>query len=121
MASNISSHRDLEAWKKSMDLVEMIYKITKNLPSEEKFGLFSQMRRSAVSIPSNIAEGYRRHSRADYARFVAISFGSGAELETQLELIVRLCFVRKSEVEPIEQSLQEVMKILNGLYSSLNR
>ena len=77
-----SSYQDLIVWQKSMDLVFEVYKLTSNFPKEEVYGLISQMRRCAVSIPSNIAEGSRRSSRKDYCNFVYTSYGLGAELET---------------------------------------
>jgi four helix bundle protein len=86
----ISTHKDLDVWQAAMDLVVAIYAVTKRLPDSERFGLISQMRRAAVSVPSNIAEGAARGSSADFARFLFIAKASLAELETQLELIVRL-------------------------------
>lgn len=84
----INSFKDLIVWQKSMDLVESIYRITEKLPSKEQFGLISQMRRAAVSIPSNIAEGYGRQSKGSYTQFLSISRGSLLELETQTELCI---------------------------------
>ena len=84
------SYRELIVWQKAMALAEASYAIADELPDIERFGLASQMRRSAVSVASNIAEGHERRSRADYRRFIAISCGSLAELETQLELSLRL-------------------------------
>lgn len=86
----IDSFKDLNVWKLSMDLVEVVYKITAQLPNNEKYGISSQIQRSVVSIPSNIAEGSKRTSRADFRQFCLISLGSSAELETQLLLIERL-------------------------------
>ncbi len=83
------SYRDLVVWQKSMDLVEEIYRLTKLLPKEEFFGIANQLRRAAISIPSNIAEGNTRNSQKDYARFLSIARGSEAKIETQLEV----CFV----------------------------
>ena len=80
----ISNYKDLTVWKKSLNLAEDVYVLTKNFPNEEKFGLTSQMRRSSVSIPSNIAEGRTRGSRADFRRFCYMAFGSANELETQI-------------------------------------
>jgi four helix bundle protein len=86
----IKSYRDLTVWQKAIELVIKIYALTDKFPTEERFGLTSQMRRAAVSIPSNIAEGNFRRSTKDYVQFLKIAFGSGAELETQLEIIKRL-------------------------------
>lgn len=80
------SYRDLIVWQKSVQLVKLVYELTSTFSDSEKFGLVSQMRRSAVSIPSNIAEGRYRSTKKDYCQFLTIAFGSGAELETQLEL-----------------------------------
>lgn len=88
----IRHFRQLIVWQKSMDLVEDVYKLTASLPTEEKFGLCSQMRRCAVSIPSNIAEGYNRSHLGDYLRFLSIAKGSAGELQTQLEISARLGF-----------------------------
>lgn len=86
----IDSFKDLNVWKLSMDLVEVVYKITAQLPPDEKYGISSQLQRSAVSVPSNIAEGSKRTSRTDFRHFCLMSLGSAAELETQLLLIERL-------------------------------
>jgi four helix bundle protein len=91
----INSFKDLIVWQKSMELVEKVYKITESFPTKEQFGLISQMRRAAVSIPSNIAEGYGRNSTGSYIQFLSIARGSLLELETQLELSKRLNFINK--------------------------
>lgn len=115
----MKSYRDLFVWQKGMDLVENIYILTRQFPTNEQYGLISQMRRSAVSIPSNIAEGRYRGSRKDFKRFLVIAYGSGAELETQLEIAKRLKFTdRESGV--IEQQLSEVMKMLNTMIFRLS-
>jgi four helix bundle protein len=88
----MATHEDLDVWKLSMDLVEDIYKLTYNFPSEEKFGLISQLRRAAVSVPSNIAEGAARKSDKEYIQFLYIALGSLAEIETQLLISKRLGF-----------------------------
>lgn len=86
----IQTYKDLFVWQKSVNLVEQIYQATQNLPKSEQFGLTSQMRRAAVSVPSNIAEGYRRRSLGDYIRFLSIADGSSGELETQLIIAQRI-------------------------------
>jgi len=98
-----------------MELVTEIYKITKKFPKEELYGLTSQMRRSAISIPSNISEGSRRKTEKDFAHFLTISFGSGAELETQIKIAKNLEFVSIEEYSNISEKLDEVMKMLNVL------
>jgi four helix bundle protein len=90
---NIKSHKDLNLWKESMNLVENIYSISKSFPKEEMYGLTSQMRRCAVSIPSNIAEGAGRKGEKEFARFLYIALGSLSELETQFEISIRLNYI----------------------------
>ncbi|MFA7244602.1 MAG: four helix bundle protein [Candidatus Magasanikbacteria bacterium] len=116
----IISYKDLIVWQKSMDLVLLIYQITKNFPKEELFGLVSQMRRAVVSIPSNIAEGKTRGSRKDYRHFLLNSFASGSELETQLLISKRLDYFNMQDFEKINFDLTEVMKMLNTLIYKLN-
>ncbi|MBQ0769103.1 MAG: four helix bundle protein [Bizionia sp.] len=106
------NHKDLEVWKTSMDLVTLIYNLTSSFPSEEKFGLVSQMRRAAVSIPSNIAEGSARKGDKELVQFLMIAMGSLAELETQYLLAVRLKFT-ENRVD-IEKKISEVAKLLLG-------
>lgn len=102
-----------------MALVECVYATTAAFPKEELYGLTSQMRRCAVSIPSNIAEGYTRKSRPEYLQFLRIAFGSGAELETQLEIARRLGYISAEQENEMEEKLTEVMKMLNKLISTL--
>ncbi|WP_413999269.1 four helix bundle protein [Flavobacterium sp. W1B] len=91
-------HKDLDVWKKSMDLVESIYKLTQKFPEVEKFGLTSQMRRAAVSIPSNIAEGAALKGNKELLQFLYIAIGSISELETQYLIAIRLDFVEKEDI-----------------------
>jgi four helix bundle protein len=113
----IATYKDLVVWRKAMDLVEEIYRLTNKFPSNEKFGLTSQMRRAAVSIASNIAEGRYRRSRNDFRHFLVISFGSGAEVETQLEIAKRLYC--KLDYRSVERPLNEVMRMLNTIINKL--
>ncbi len=115
----IESHRDLLVWQKSMDLVEAIYRITQKLPSHEQFGLVSQLRRAAVSIPSNIAEGYGRQSSGNYRQFLSVSRGSLLELETQIELCVRLDYLTKAETATVMSDITEISKMLTSLISKI--
>ena len=110
------SYRTVIAWEKGMNLVVEIYKLTEILPTAEKYGLVTQMQRAATSIPSNIAEGYGRGSKLDYARFTDIALGSVRELQTQLEICQRLGFA-----ETMKQITQadEVARIIYGLGRSL--
>ncbi len=105
-------HKELDVWKKSMDLVTCIYKITALFPDSEKFGLISQMRRAAVSIPSNLAEGSARKGNKELQQFLYIAIGSLAELETQYLIALRLKFIKQ---EPdLEEQLITVKKLLLG-------
>jgi four helix bundle protein len=115
----INTYKDLIVWQKSMRLVVEIYKLTEKMPREEMYGLTSQMRRSAVSIPSNIAEGRRRGGRNEYKQFLTISYGSGAELETQVELLKQLPFGNKLSYNDVDGLLSEVMRMINKMLSSL--
>ncbi len=102
-----------------MDLVNLVYIATKKFPSDEKFGLTSQIRRAAVSVPSNIAEGKLRGGDTEFRRFLLISFASGGELETQFEIAKRLAFINEIEYNKIADILSEVMKMLNALITKL--
>ena len=117
--NKINTYKDLIVWQKSMNLVVEIYKLTENFPRSEIYGLVSQMRRCAVSIPSNIAEGRRRGSRKDYRHFLIISYGSGAELETQIEIVKRLQFNKNLDFIKVDNLLNEVMRMLNKMLSML--
>jgi len=101
-----------------MDFVELIYQETECFPNSERFGLVAQMRRSAISIPSNIAEGSRRSGRKEYRNFLLIAYGSGAEIETQLLLSDRLGFL-SSKKKMLFATLEEIMKMLNVLQQKL--
>lgn len=112
---------ELIAWQKAMDLVEEIYRVTEPFPQREIFGITNQMRRAAVSIPSNIAEGQGRATTPDFVHFLHISRGSLQELETQVRLSRRLKFLGEPECGPLLDRMCEVAKILNGLIASLKR
>jgi four helix bundle protein len=115
----IQSHKDLIVWQKSMQLVTYVYDISEKFPKNEERGLTSQMRRSVVSIPSNIAEGKRRGSRKDFAKFLRYSFSSGAELETQIEIVKRVNFGKCLDFSDCDKLLDEIMKMLNSLIAKL--
>ncbi|MEK9170342.1 MAG: four helix bundle protein [Patescibacteria group bacterium] len=115
----INSYKDLIVWQKSFDLVRQIYQLTDNFPKMEIYGLTSQMRRAAISIPSNIAEGFVRKHTKEFSQFVSIAFGSGAELETQLLLAKDLKFIEEKEFNKLNHLLQEIMKMLNSLLYKL--
>ncbi|HNM31170.1 MAG TPA: four helix bundle protein [Chitinophagales bacterium] len=111
----MNNYKELIVWQKSIMLVKSIYNVSSQLPSDEKFGLISQIRRCAVSIPSNIAEGASRTSNKEFAHFLEIAYGSSFELETQLLLCVDLNFLPKDIVELIITELQEIQKIIYKL------
>ncbi len=113
------NHKDLEVWKRSIDLVLEIYNLTKELPKEEKYGLISQIKRSSVSIPSNIAEGAARSSTKEFIRFLDIANGSLSELETQLIIVNKLGFFQTEEL--VENDLKIIRKMLYRLKESLKR
>ncbi|HCS54802.1 four helix bundle protein [Rubinisphaera sp.] len=116
----VNSYRDLDVWNRSMELVEMVYLISKELPDTERFGLITQMQRAAVSIPSNIAEGYGRGG-GNYRSHVLIAKGSLMELETQLELCVRLQLIKKDRVLDCWKASQDVGRMLTKLSLALVR
>lgn len=115
----IRSYRDLAAWQVSMKLAESCYRFTEEFPKAEVFGLAAHIRKSAVSIPSNVAEGHGRRSRAAYVAFVSIAMGSQAELETQIELARRLKYGQETQAVELLETAGEVGRILNGLRLSL--
>lgn len=119
MENKIHSHKDLIVWQKSMELVTDIYALTDKFPKSEMYGLTSQMRRAAISIPSNIAEGRRRGTKKDYRQFLIIAYGSGSELETQIEIAKRLQFGTGLDYSKTDSSLEEVMRMLNKMTSTL--
>jgi len=119
MQDNVKSYKNLIVWQKSMELVTAVYELTEHYSKSEQYRLTSQTRRSAISIPSNIAEGNRRRSKKDFRQFVIIAYGSGSELETQIEIAKRLPFGKELNFLKIDRLLEEIMKMLNRLSSSL--
>ena len=117
--STLKSYRDLEVWKKSIDWVERIYLASKTFPQEERFGLTSQLRRAAVSIPSNIAEGAARSGTGEFLQFLSVASGSLAEAETQVMIANRLGMLEKSEMDSLLSQAEEISKMLGGLKRSL--
>jgi four helix bundle protein len=113
------SYKDLLVWQKGIELAKKIYGLTARFPAEEKFGLVSQMRRAAVSIPSNIAEGQARHTTGEFVQFISHAEGSVAELETQLILSVELDFHPRSEALPVYEAIEELRRMLNALRRKL--
>lgn len=109
MGERVKTHKDLDIWKKGVDLVTDIYKITGKFPKKEIYGLTSQMRRSAISYPSNIAEGAAKNTKSDYIRFIYISLGSLSELETQVIISKNLGFVL--EVDDLLKEIEILRKM----------
>ena len=121
MEHTVKSYRDLSAWQKARLLVKEVYLLTAAFPVGERFGLVSQMNRSAVSIPSNIAEGYGRATTQDYLHFLRIARGSAYELETQLVLAQDLGLCTQERGLRVQVVLQEEIRILQGLIAALER
>lgn len=115
----IESFRQLIVWQKAMDLVVELYVLTEKFPKEEMYGLTSQMRRAGVSIPSNIAEGRSRGSRKEFRQFLLVAYGSGGELETQIEIAKRLFNAKNLDFHKVDRLLNEVMRILNTIIAKL--
>ena len=118
--STVYSYEDLSVWKKSMNLAVKIYELTKHMPKEELYGLTAQMRRAAVSIPSNIAEGQQRTSTREFLRFLSIARGSNAELQTQLVLACKLGYFQSEQIRETMNLTREISKMINALMISLN-
>ena len=114
---SIQNFKELTVWQKSMNLAAEVYRITKKLPKDELFGLTNQLRRAAVSIPSNIAEGNGRDTSKEYLRFLYIARGSRAEVETQLLLCVELGYLQDGEIKVALGLCTEVSKMLNTIIS----
>ncbi len=120
MSDALKSYKDLEVWRKAMSLAKDVYNATGFYPKEEKFGLVSQMRRAAVSIPSNLAEGHARVGADEFKHFVSIALGSAAELETQIILSADLGYLNASQSAVLLNRLDVIGKMLRGLYKSLS-
>lgn len=117
----IVDHRDLDIWKMAMSLAVDVYNLTKSLPADERFGLISQMRRSAVSIPANIAEGYGRETRGSYLQFLRISQGSARELETLIELAGQVGYLNAAERDPVIAKITRVAMMQRRLIQAVER
>jgi four helix bundle protein len=116
---DLTSHKDLIAWKKALTLASKVYAVTRQLPSEERYGLTSQLRRAAVSIASNIAEGSARRSSAEFMHYLHVARGSLSELETQMMIAIDQGFVEERH-SPLHE-IAEVGRLLNGLIRSLSQ
>ena len=121
MVAYIRSYRDLKVWQKSMDLTVRTYEVTKGFPSEERYGLTSQMRRAAASVPANIAEGRERRSTREFLQFLGIARGSLAELETFLTLSERLGLLQSATGNRLLDESAEINRMLESMMRALNR
>ena len=115
----IKSYRDLEVWKKAMDLVVICYKITRKFPRSEIYGLTSQLQRAAVSIPSNIAEGHQRQHSKEFLQHLSIAYASLAELETDIEIARRLDYIAEDQTNNVFAQAAEIGRMINGLRKSI--
>ena len=115
----VKTFRDLLVWQKSMRLVTVVYEVTKEFPNDERFGLTSQIRRSAVSLPSNIAEGHGRSSTKEYIQFLSITMGSMNELETQLEISKNLEYLDEGTFSKLHDNCREIERMLSSLIRKL--
>ncbi len=113
------SYRDLDVWKLSIGLVKEIYQITNKFPASENFGLTHQIRKAAVSIPANVAEGQGRNSSKEFRQFLAISLGSVAELETHLIIAKEIEYINSEELDPLLSLLDRIRKMIKGLSGSI--
>lgn len=112
------SYRQLVAWQKAMEFVREIYRVTRTFPGDEIYGLTSQLRRAAVSVPSNIAEGQARYSPREFYRFLQVARGSVAEIETQLEIALSLDYLTSASARSLLSKTAELGRILNGLIAA---
>jgi len=119
MNEKIRTFRDLKVWQKAIELVKEVYRITQNFPTEEKYGLSSQMRRASVSVPSNIAEGFRRRYNKEYKQFLNISLGSSAELETQVVIAKELGYIDKQNEEILVELIDHTCRMIVNLDKKL--
>lgn len=115
----IETYRDLEIWKKGIELVKSIYKLTEKFPKQETYGLISQMRRSAISIPSNAAEGFKRYHNKEYKQFLYVTLGSCAELETQITIAKELKYIQQNEEAALLEKLDHIGRMISNLIKKL--
>ncbi len=115
----IKNYKDLEVWKKGVDIVDEVYNVNEEFPDHEKFGLTAQMRRSAVSIPSNIAEGFMRQHSKEYIQFLYISLGSCAELETQIIISSRRKFIQSERLTKLQDSIDHECRMITNLIKTV--
>ncbi len=116
----VSNYKELRIWQEGRTIVKCVYDLTRNFPVAEKFGLCTQMQRAAISIPSNIAEGFTRRHKKEYMQFLYIALGSCAELDTQCMLAVDLQYCSAGEIQPLLDDLQRLSKMIQSLINKLN-
>ncbi len=117
----VKTYKELNVWKKGLDIVDKVYKLTESFPSEERYGLSSQMQRCAVSISSNIAEGFTRHHTKEYIQFLYVALGSCAELETQLIVSNRRDYITQNDLEDLQEDIDHESRMLMNLIKSLRQ
>ena len=117
----MKSYRDLEVWQKAMDLVVMCYQMTTEFPKSETYGLSSQLQRSAVSVPANIAEGRQRQHSKEFLQHLSIAYGSLAEVETHIQIAGRLNYVGENQINRLIDTTSEIGRMLNGLRKSIEK
>jgi four helix bundle protein len=115
----IKTYRDLQIWQKGIEIVTDIYGVTRNFPKEETYGLIAQMRRSAISIPSNVAEGFRRFHNKEYKQFLYISSGSCGELETQVTIARKLGYIDEEQEGTLLEKLDHIGRMMSSLIKKL--
>jgi four helix bundle protein len=115
----VKRYRDLDIWKKAIELVKDVYKVTEKFPKQEIYGLVSQMRRSAISIPSNVAEGFRRYHNKEYKQFLYVTLGSCAELETQITIAKELDYVKQEIEAVLLEKLDHICRMISNLLKKL--
>jgi len=118
-SGKIRSFKDLRVWQRSMKLAEILYKITRRFPKEELYGITAQIRKAAVSVPSNISEGFARGHRGEYKQFLYVALGSCAEITTQLILAARLEFISQTEADTTLNEADEISRMLMGLIKKI--
>jgi four helix bundle protein len=119
MNDKIKTYRDLDIWKKSIQLVKKIYELTDKFPKVEMYGLSNQMRRASVSVPSNVAEGFRRYHNKEYKQFLYVALGSCAELETQATIAREISYLKESEEKDILEFTDHIGRMISNLLKKL--
>jgi len=120
MNDKIESFKDLKIWQKGIGIVKLVYQLTESFPNKEAYGLTSQMRRSAISIPSNIAEGFKRYHNREFKQFLYIALSSAAELETQIIIARELDYINEDQLKSISEHLDHLGRMTTALIQKLN-